>query len=154
MTLFTICPSSKNKKKKDQGNKVAFLVSLPKEKKKKNEITEDKAALTAPFVPYSWQEISEAANSFHSPREKRWRQAVTVIAKAQSSCSSCVCTLSGGDYRLGRALWLCFLLPTAAASLRVTISRFWSNKRLFCFLLRAFSQNLLKILALLCTPVA
>ena len=75
---------------KDQGNKVVFLANSTRKKKK----PQNKSQLW--LFPLCHAAASKPAEQSVSilPRERRWRQAVTVIAKAPSSL---VCNaLSGG----------------------------------------------------------
>lgn len=108
----------------DQGNKVVFLAPSTRKKKKKTKNYRTKASFdcfplchTAASKPVKRPTLPVRSPSL--PREKRWRQAVTVIARAPSSLSSCVIpslVAHFGDYRRKIPLFLCAFPVTHCCS--------------------------------------
>lgn len=84
--VFASSPSSK------RSGKVVFLGPPPHKKKKNNTRTKTSfdCFLCAIHLPVNQWSSQPSQSISILPREKRWRQAVTVIAKAHSSLSSCV----------------------------------------------------------------
>lgn len=75
---------------KDQGNKVVFLALVLQERKKqnKNQLWLFPLCHPAASKPVKQPALSSPVSIL--PRERRWRQVVTVIAKAPSSPPSCL----------------------------------------------------------------
>lgn len=146
--VFAPSPSSK------RSGKVVFLgppLPLPTRKKQKNNTrtkTSFDCFLCAIHLPVNQWSSQPSQSISILPREKRWRQAVTVIAKAHSSLSSCVIPSLVAhlrDYRRKTPFFFFFwyvpliVFPVTHCCSVIMCNRFCcnecfdlSNKRLLC----------------------
>lgn len=123
-TYRSDCVLSSSPPSARSGKQSCLFSSLYKKKKKKTKNDRTKASFdcfplchTAASKPVKRPTLPVRSPSL--PREKRWRQAVTVIARAPSSLSSCVIpslVAHIGDYRRKIPLFLCAFPVTHCCS--------------------------------------